>query len=67
MAAPAAEQTEEMRDYAGRLNAAYFAGNLTDFSADDAMYRKLCSSADITALYFESIRSDLGQNYTKLR
>ena len=55
-----------INDYAARLNAAYFSGNLTDFSAKDPIYRLICSSLTTTSLYLKSIEPDLGRNYTTL-
>jgi len=55
-----------INDYAARLNAAYFSGNLTDFSAKDPIYRLICRSLTTTSLYLKSIEPDLGRNYTTL-
>ena len=61
------EQTKAQADYASRLNAAYFAGNLTEFSPQDRFYQQIVGESGMSSLYLKSIRPDLGKNYTELR
>ncbi len=57
---------DELLDYVQRLNAAYFEGNLSAFSADDSEWKKINSLSSAWQVYFLSIRSDLGKNYNML-
>lgn len=50
--------------YLANLNAAYFRGNLTGFTASDPVFLKLTQEPGFWALYLKSIEPDLSRNFT---
>ena len=58
------EDRAELTEYLARLNTAYFAGDLTGFSSEDALYKTLISLPGFFPIYLRSMTPDLGQDYT---
>ena len=67
--AATASQTIDQRKliYLANLNAAYFSGNLTAFSASDQGYRDLLEESGFWPIYLKSIEPDLSKNYTSFQ
>ena len=58
------ESKQALTLYLINLNAAYFRGNLTDFSASDPEYLSLTETMDFWSLYLSTIHPDLSMDYT---
>ncbi|MBQ8092427.1 MAG: metallophosphoesterase [Clostridia bacterium] len=65
-ALPKEEQTH-LLTYMANLNAAYFEGNLTEFSESDPEFQTLLHMDGFWSLYLSSIRPDLSKDYTRFR
>lgn len=62
------EEIPAMADYASTLNLAYFNGNLSGIpllDPDGALQKSWEESGSFFGFYFRSLRSDIGQDYTR--